>query len=394
MFLRLSTRTFGLVLSVAMMAACSSSSTKSTGSPVTGGNGSTAPDPGLGGNGTTTAGGDPTPTPTPTPDPTPTPTPTPTPRVTHQHCGWMNDDIDLGKATLMANLDYFDAVHPFWWSLNADGTVKATSWTDDADVISATKTHAIKLMPLIYGGDDVSAIRSVIGNATTLAAHVKTVVALATSHNYDGIEIDYEHLWASTDRAGYTALVTQLATALHAAGKELSLAVPSIAADNGQNGYDFAALVAGGADVIHLMGYDFHGTTTDHLGPLAPLGWIDAVAARVQSLGIADHFVLGIGNYGVGSGWYANSGDAIAMCGGAGAYATTTTHMQTCPYGVYTAGTSPHCTTSKGDIWFEDATSAGEKAQTAKAHGLRGVSHYSLGGEPAGWFTALRAAYP
>src|SRR6185312_816428 len=153
----------------------------------------------------------------------------------------------------------------------------------------------------------------------------------------------YEHLWASTDRAGYTALVTQLATALHAAGKELSLAVPSIAADNGQNGYDFAALVAGG----------------------------DAVAARVQSLGIADHFVLGIGNYGVGSGWYANSGDAIAMCGGAGAYATTTTHMQTCPYGVYTAGTSPHCTTSKGDIWFDDATSAGEKAQTAKAHGLR-----------------------
>lgn len=390
MALRLSIRSFSLVLSIAAMAACSSSSSKPTGAPVTGATGDatggTSPDPGLGGNGAT--GG------TTSPDPTPSPTPTPTPRVSHQHCGWMNDDINLGKATFMANLDYFDAIHPFWWSLNADGTVKATSWTDDADVTSAAKAHAIKLMPLIYGGDDVSAIRSVIGNPTVMAAHVQTLAALVTSHNYDGLEIDYEHLWASTDRAGYTALVTQLATALHAAGKELSLAVPAIAVDNGQNGYDFAALVTAGADVVHLMGYDFHGTTTDHLGPLAPLGWIDAVAARVESLGVADHYLLGIGNYGVGSGWYANSADATSMCGGAGAYATTTNHMLTCPYGVYTAGTSPHCTTPKGDIWFEDATSAGEKAQTAKTHGLRGLAYYSLGGEPAGWFAALRAAYP
>ena len=68
--------------------------------------------------------------------------------------------------------------------------------------------------------------------------------------------------------------------------------------------------------------------------------------------------------------------------------------MQTCPYGVYTAGLSPHCTTSKGDIWFEDAASMAEKVQSAKAHGLRGVSYYSLGGEPAGLFTSVRAAYP
>jgi spore germination protein YaaH len=304
----------------------------------------------------------------------------------------MNDNIELGKASLDANADYFDAIHPFWWSLNADGTVSATSWTDDADVLATTKAHSIKLMPLVYGGDNVSAIRGVISSAATMATHVQTLAQLATAHNYDGIEIDYEHLWDAGDRAGYTAFVTQLATALHAEGKELSLAVPAIAVDNGQNGYDYAALVTAGADVIHLMGYDFHGTTTDHLGPLAPVGWIDTVEARVQTLGVSSHFVLGIGNYGVSTGWYANSSDSIQLCGGT--YSTTTDHMESCPYGIYTAGISPHCTTSKGDLWFEDANSAAEKAKTALNHGLRGISYYSLGGEPPGWIAGLSAVYP
>jgi spore germination protein YaaH len=235
-------------------------------------------------------------------------------------------------------------------------------------------------------------IRNVISSPTTIAAHVQTLTNLAVSHNYDGIELDYEHLWNASDRPGYTALVTALATSLHAQSKELSLAVPAIALDNGANGYDYAALVAAGADVIHLMGYDFHGTTTDHLGPLAPLGWMDAVAARVQQLGVGSHFIMGIGNYGVGSGWYANSHDAIQLCGST--YSTTTDHMSTCSYGEYAAGTAPHCTTSKGDIWFEDGTSMGEKAQAAKTHALRGVAYYSLGGEAPGLFDALRSAYP
>ena len=247
-------------------------------------------------------------------------------------------------------------------------------------------------MPLVYGGDDATMIRSVIASPASIAAHVQVLVNLAVSHHYDGIELDYEHLWSGSDRPGYTQLATQLAAALHAQGKELSLAVPAIDIDYGIDGYDYNALVAGGVDVLHLMGYDFHGDFSDHLGPLAPLGWIDAVNQRVQTAGIASHFILGIGNYGVGLGWYANSGDAISMCGAG--YPTTTNHMLTCPYGVYTAGRSPHCTTSKGDIWFEDAASMTEKANSAKAHGLRGVAYYNLGGEAPGLFTALRAVYP
>jgi spore germination protein YaaH len=373
---------------------CSSSSSNSpTPAPAVAGNTGTTDTPATGGNGATdpTTGGT-----TPAPDPTPAPTPTPTspqPQVpSHHRCAWLNDDVALGTASLIANADFFDAVHPYFWTLTTSGSVTPTSFTDDATIVSTARAHNIKLMPLVYGSDNVQAIRNVISSPSAIAAHVTVLVNLAVSHNYDGIELDYEHLWAASDRAGYTELVKELTAGLHAQGKELSLAVPAIAADNGQNGYDFAALAATGVDVIHLMGYDYHGLGSPHMGPLAPIGWIDAVAARVQSLGVESQFVLGIANYGVGNGWYANSATLVQQCGAN--YPTTTTHMQSCSFGVYDAGISPHCTTSQGDVWFEDGNSIAEKARTAKAHHLRGVSYYTLGGEAPGLLDGLKAAYP
>lgn len=388
---RLHLRFSCLVVALSAAACSGSSSSSPTPAPLVTGadNGATtptpapAPAPGANGGSDPTAGNTPTPTPT---------SPTPPAPVPHHRCAWLNDDVALGTASLIANADSLDAVHPYFWTLQATGSVTTTSFTDDATIVATAHAHNIKLMPLVYGGDDTSAIRNVISSPAAIAAHVTTLVNLAVSHNYDGIELDYEHLWSASDRPGYTALVQQLTAGLHAQGKDLSLAVPAIAADNGQNGYDYAALAATGVDVIHLMGYDYHGLGSPHMGPLAPIGWIDTVAARVQSLGIASQFVLGIANYGVGNGWYANSASLVQQCGAN--YPTTTNHMATCSFGVYTAGISPHCTTSRGDVWFEDGNSIAEKAQTAKAHGLRGVSYYTLGGEAPGLMDALRAAYP
>jgi spore germination protein YaaH len=151
--------------------------------------------------------------------------------------------------------------------------------------------------------------------------------------------------------------------------------------------------MAGGLDVMHLMGYDFHYLGGPHLGPLAPLGWLDAVAARVATLGIADRTLMGIANYGVGAGWYDAAGLVAPRCTNS-TYAAVTNHMSNCPFGNFAAGVAPHCTTAQGDVWFEDATSAAEKARMAAAHGLRGMTYYALGDEPAGYLDALRAVYP
>ncbi|HEX9325837.1 MAG TPA: hypothetical protein VF915_04925, partial [Reyranella sp.] len=130
----------------------------------------------------------------------------------------------------------------------------------------------------------------------------------------------------------------------------------------------------------------------DHLGPIAPKGWINDVVTYVQSLGAPERYSLGIANYGIGAGWYTSSKDAMARCNG-GSYTSSTDHMASCPLGHGDAGLSPHCETAQGTVWFEDAASAGEKAALAKAHGLGGVAYYTLGDEPTGFFDALAASY-
>ncbi|HZS38349.1 MAG TPA: glycosyl hydrolase family 18 protein [Polyangia bacterium] len=310
----------------------------------------------------------------------------------HRRCGWIGaDTAAAGTAAFVANADYFDAVHPKWFTLNPDGTPRAIAFTDDATVTDTARTHHVLLIPLI-DSDTPDYLRTILSSPQNIQAHAQALAQLAAQHNYDGLELDYEHLWSAADRAPFLALVAAASAALHAEGKVLTLALPAMDHDDGNNAYDYTQL-QNSADVMHLMAYDFHYLGGDHLGPLAPKGWVAAVVARVASLGQPGKFVLGVANDGIGNGWYGSTADVIARCQ-SGTYSTVTDHMQTCSYGPREAGVSPHCTTSQGDAWFEDASSVGEKVGLAKAQGFGGIGYWTLGGEPGGFFDAIKAAYP
>ena len=336
----------------------------------TGGNGATA------GSGSTTGGGTPT-------------SPTAAPHSQHKHCGWIGaDTFDAGKKSFLANPDYYDAIHPKWGTLNADGSVKVLSpFADDADIMSTAKQHSVKVIPLI-DADDVSFIRNVMANP---AQHAQVITDLVTSHGWDGVELDYEHLWSAADRAPYVALVKAVAASLHAQHKLLTLALPAMDADHKDAAYDYAQF-QDDVDVMHLMAYDFHYYGGDHIGPLAPKGWVNDVVNRVKSLGHPEKYTLGLANYGIAGGWYTNAKDAAARCNG-GAHAMTTDHMATCPIGHQDAGLSPHCATAQGDVWFEDVQSMSEKAQLAKAAGFGGVGYWTMGDEFDGFYDAMKGIF-
>jgi spore germination protein YaaH len=342
----------------------------------TGGNG----DSGTSGSGPT-AGGSPTPS---------SPTPA-APHAQHKRCGWIGaDTFDAGKKSFLANPDYYDAIHPKWETLMADGTLRVLAMADDAEIMSTAKSHSIKVIPLM-DADDVSFIRNAMSSPTAIAQHAQAVTDLVVQHGYDGIELDYEHLWTAADRAPYVALVKAVAAALHAKGKLLTLALPAMDADHKDAAYDYIQF-QDDVDVMHLMAYDFHYMGGDHLGPLAPKGWVNDVVTRVQSLGHPEKYTLGLANYGIASGWYTSAKDAAARCNG-GTHAMTTDHMATCSIGHQEAGLAPHCTTAQGDVWFEDVASMTEKAQLAKAHGFGGVGYWTMGDEPDGFFSAMQAQF-
>jgi hypothetical protein len=309
----------------------------------------------------------------------------------HKRCGWISGGDPVGEAAFVTNAAQYDTIHPKWWALADDGfSVRVAGNPDLASVVNAAKANRVRIMPLV-DGEAGDLIRSMMNDPTNRANHVANLVKLAVDHGYDGLDIDYEHLWTAADRPGFVAFMTQLSAAMHAAGKELSMAIGAIPVEHGDNAYPYETLV-GLVDTLHVMAYDFHYIVDSHLGPIAPLGWVDAVLARAQATGHPEKFMLGLANYGIGNGWFTSARDAISRCGTS--YLTTTTHMQTCPFGTWDAGLSPHCTTSSGDLWFEDLASMEQKVQTAKRRGARGVTYWTVGDEIDGYFDMVRRNFP
>jgi spore germination protein YaaH len=326
--------------------------------------------------------------PEPSPSPSLSPSPSPSP---HTRCGWIDDPI--AEASFVANAAWFNAVHPKWYQVDPSGNVKTVGNPDLKSVVDAAHQNHVKLMPMI-DNPDADRLRLIFSSSANIASHVATLVNLCRTHGYDGMDLDYEHLWLSTDRPGFSALLTAAAQAFHAAGLELSMASPALSHDSGDNGYDFQVM-ADNLDVIHFMDYDFHYSTGDHMGPIAPLGWVDASFARAQATGHPEKFMLGLTNYAIGLGWYDWLKSAMALC--VASVAETTTHMSTCSYNEwnYSAGLAPHClTTSLGTIWFEDLASMEEKIQLARSHGARGVTYWTIGNEVDGFFALIKKYYP
>ena len=71
---------------------------------------------------------------------------------------------------------------------------------DDAQIMATAKEHHIKVIPLI-DVDDVSNLRSILASPANIAAHARVLTDMVVSHGWDGVELDYEHLWTAADRA-------------------------------------------------------------------------------------------------------------------------------------------------------------------------------------------------
>jgi spore germination protein YaaH len=312
----------------------------------------------------------------------------------HTRCGWIGAADDAGAAQFAAHADWFSWVHPDWYAMGTDGvSLRTLTGADSPVVLQAAAAHGVRVAPMIAGADGsdvpVSAMEAMLSDPAARAQHVHNIVQLATSHGYAGIDIDYEHMWTSADRPGFTAFIQELAAAMHAAGLEVSMAVPALYRDDGNSAYDYVPL-AGALDVLHVMAYDFHSIGT-HAGPVSPLGWVDAVATFAATTGHVDRFILGMPNYGVTPTWYGTLSDCAAICGPG--YATTTDHMATCSYGNFAAGRAPNCTSPNGDLFFDDLGSLEQKVQVARAHGLRGVTYWTIGGEPPGFFEMVHGYF-
>ncbi len=293
-------------------------------------------------------------------------------------------DQARGFQSFVENAHLFAEVSPFWYEMASATSITPYPNAEAPEVIAGIKSRGVRLIPTITNNSDSTRVTTMLSSMVTRAAHVRAVVDLVTVKGYDGIEIDYESM-AATDRDRFTAFISQLANALHAEGKTLTVAVHPKTSEpgnwSGPQAHDYAGL-GRAVDRLRVMTYDYHWSASG-AGPVAPLRWVNEVARFAASQVAPKKVQLGMALYGYD--WQGTAGEGVTFdvvmarmrdYGATRQWSTT----DAAPWFSYMAGGQQHT------VWYEDAESIAAKLPIVDRHSLGGAVFWRLGGEdPSVW---------
>ncbi|WP_433062540.1 glycosyl hydrolase family 18 protein [Dactylosporangium sp. CS-033363] len=208
-------------------------------------------------------------------------------------------------------------------------------------------------------GND-SAFESLAGNATARTAFVNNVVNLVGQYNLDGVDIDWEYPDPGTSGNNYTALMSQLSTAMHSRGKLLTAAVVS----EGGTANGVQPAVFGYVDWLNIMTYDGG-------SPHANYDWSVAAVNFWKGRGLpANKAVIGVPVYSRPS--YVTYADLVARD---------------------PANANRDCTTVNGvNECYNGLTTVRRKTQWAMSNG-GGIMFWELSQDATGANSLISAAY-
>jgi spore germination protein YaaH len=301
-------------------------------------------------------------------------------------------NTDEGRASLFAHLRQIDVLSPGWYDANADGSLTGYA---RRDVIDAAHAGGVAIIPLVVNKDvDPDVAHAILADPARRAALAANLVNEAKTYGYAGFQLDFEQIpW--TDRDLLTALTQDCASAFHAAGLNLSIAViPRLPGDAGASGtlldyfrqwsgaYDFAAL-AKAADFLSFMTYDEHNGVTPP-GAVSGTPWMrQALEFSLQGVP-PEKATLGLPTYyhdwtGVGRLTSSSYADALILAqthGATPAFDATQEemHFSYRAYGV------------QHELWIQSTGTLRRKLAMMYEYGLKGISVWRLGFEdPSFW---------
>lgn len=294
--------------------------------------------------------------------------------------------------TLEENADLFNTVSPFWYSIDPDGTVTEKGYRPE--VVAFARSRGLLVIPLVTNAKEGP------GNAAAVVTEpglrTRTVDALAeiaAERGYDGLDLSLQLLPIEA-RDGYTAFVEELASALRAQGKRLTVSVfPEPELPPQISGFiDFAA-VGRAADRVILQSYDRHWTLTPP-GPISPLPWVEASLERLLTLIPPGKVILGIGAHAYD--WPQDPDQGIPE------YLPTEAALRraalTKAEVIFDPASRQSYFTYRGStglsrvVWVQDAAHLVDKVELARRYRLAGVALWRLGFTEAGALDQLRTA--
>ena len=314
---------------------------------------------------------------------------------------WYYVDRQDAFESLTRNIGQISVLAPSSYGVDEQGVV----WGEvDRQVLELARRNNVRVMPLLVNtGFQQEPLHRFLINADARTRAIASMVQLARAHDYWGFQIDFENVGID-DRAALTAFYREAAQALHAAGKQISIAVvhrPDEQAGptryhkwlfaNWRAGYDLKALADAG-DFISVMTYSQHTRRTPP-GPSAAVPWAEDVIKYFLQYVPKEKLSLGIPTGGMR--WYTSQEDRITP-ELARSYSESVNHAWALhliarngaklqwhdeykvSYAFFPVGGTFEW------IFLEDARSFQAKTELARKYGLRGYSVWVLGPEDAG----------
>lgn len=295
--------------------------------------------------------------------------------------------------SLKAHVGQLDIVSPYFYQLNADGTLRDTSQTD---ALAVMRQAGVAIVPMIKNIPQWDDFHSTIATPAQREAIAQRLTELVVNNDYRGINIDFEAVNA-TDAPLLTDFMQRLAAKLHPLGKLVTQAVVARTSDaptRWGGAYDYAAL-AKVNDYIVLMAYDYN-SSGGNPGAIAPLPWVQSVVEYAKSRIPPLNLLLGMPLYGYD--WDLTEGppatavrfdQASALAARPGATSGYDQQQQE-PWILYTDDQDhPH------EIWYENAQSLNAKLMLMQSQDVGGFALWRLGHEdPADWSQIAALATP
>ena len=121
-------------------------------------------------------------------------------------------------------------------------------------IVQLGHANNVKVQIAIGGWNDGndSGFEQMAANAGARSAFVTNVVNLVNQYNLDGVDIDWEYPDPGASATNFTALMSQLSSAMHSRGKILTAAVVS----GGTTAQGVQPAVFGYVDFLNIMTYD------------------------------------------------------------------------------------------------------------------------------------------
>lgn len=137
---------------------------------------------------------------------------------------------------------------------NSNGTLQGVDGARLSSLVSQGHANNVKVSIAVGGWNDGndSAFETLAANATSRTNFVNNLINFVNQYNLDGVDMDWEYPDPGASANNYTALMTQLSSALHSRGKLLTAAVVS----EGGSVQGVQTAVFNQVDWLNIMAYD------------------------------------------------------------------------------------------------------------------------------------------